>query len=222
MPLKQVRTQFNIPGTIYYGYRAWGPNWTFDPAWTKGSANGFIADVDGAGNRFNPNKLLLDPYAKEMSHDPENPSNTDGTVFASGPSYRLKDSGRLAPKAIVLPASSSHPAHLTTPLKDDIIYEVNLRGLTEADTTIPQNLRGTYAGAALKTSYLKTLGITAVEFLPIQEFQNDANDIDPSNADYWGYMTLDYFAPDHTPPISPPADPLANSPKWCNRFTPQK
>ena len=94
VPLTQVRTQFGIATTIYYGYRAWGPNWAFDPAWTKGSAKGFIADVDGAGNRFNPNKLLLDPYTKEMSHDPENPQNTDGTVFASGPSNRLKDSGQ--------------------------------------------------------------------------------------------------------------------------------
>jgi glycogen operon protein len=196
IPITTVRSQFGISGTIYYGYRAWGPNWTFDPLWTKGTSKGFVSDVDGAGNRFNPNKLLLDPYAKEMSHDPENPQNTDGTVFASGSKYRLKDSGRLAPKGIVLDALPSNASHLSTPLKDDIIYEVNLRGLTEADTSIPQNLRGTYAGAALKTSYLKTLGMTAVEFLPVQEFQNDANDVDPSSADYWGYMTLNYFAPD--------------------------
>src|SRR5947207_6321495 len=54
-----------VTGTIYYGYRAWGPNWPFDPAWAKGSAAGFGSDVDSNGNRFNPNKLLIDPYARE-------------------------------------------------------------------------------------------------------------------------------------------------------------
>ena len=59
----------NLNGTIYYGYRAWGANWTYDTAWQKGSNLGFISDVDAQGNRFNPNKLLADPYAKELSHD---------------------------------------------------------------------------------------------------------------------------------------------------------
>ena len=56
-------TSAGISGTVYYGYRAWGPNWTYDSGWTKGSGLGFVADVDAAGNRFNPNKLLMDPYA---------------------------------------------------------------------------------------------------------------------------------------------------------------
>jgi len=196
VPLKTVRSQFGIKSTIYYGYRAWGPNWPFDPAWTKGSAAGFLSDVDSAGNRFNPNKLLLDPYALEISQDPETPQNLDGTVYASGPNYRLKDSGRVAPKGIVLVALPSNATHINTALKDDIIYEVHLRGLTEADSSIPQNLRGTYAGAALKAPYLKSLGVTTVEFLPLQETQNDSNDADTSTANYWGYMTLNYFAPD--------------------------
>ena len=64
---------------------------------------------------------------------------------------------------------------------------------------MPLAQRGTYAGAALKASYLAGLGVTAVEFLPVQETQNDQNDIDPnsdSGDNYWGYMTLNYFAPD--------------------------
>jgi isoamylase len=76
---------------------------------------------------------------------------------------------------------------------------VHVRGLTENDTTIPQAQRGTYQGAALKAAYLANLGITAVEFLPVQETQNDANDVTPnstSGANYWGYSTLNYFAPD--------------------------
>ncbi|MDP9108495.1 MAG: glycogen-debranching protein, partial [Pseudomonadota bacterium] len=77
-----------VTGAVYYGYRAWGPNWPYNSAWVKGSSSGFISDVDSAGNRFNPNKLLFDPYALEISHDPLNPNSTDGTVYASGASYR--------------------------------------------------------------------------------------------------------------------------------------
>jgi glycogen operon protein len=197
IPLSDIRGRYKLTGTIYYGYRAWGPNWPVSPSWSKGSTAGFISDVDSAGNRFNPNKLLLDPYAREISHDPETPSNKDGTVYASGPNYRNKDSGRVASKGIVLPTPSGTPAaHLTTPLKDDIIYEVHVRGLTEADSSIPANLRGTYAGAAAKARDLQKLGIRAVEFLPLQETPNDANDVDPGSANYWGYQTLNYFAPD--------------------------
>src|ERR1039458_3249257 len=68
VPVTRLRGEFAIAGAIYYGFRAWGPNWPFDPAWTKGSKAGFLADVDENGNRFNPNKLLFDPYARELSH----------------------------------------------------------------------------------------------------------------------------------------------------------
>ena len=190
----------NVTGTICYGYRAWGPNWPFDTAWTNGSAAGFVSDVDAQGNRFNPNKLLLDPYAREVSHDPITPGETDGTVYASGPSYRNLDSGLFAPKGIVLREDgAAKPLAAPRALKDDIIYEVHLRGFTKADTNISEALRGTFKGAALKAPYLAKLGVTAVEFLPVQETQNDMNDADalrgqPDN--YWGYSTLDYFAPD--------------------------
>jgi glycogen operon protein len=189
-----------ITGVVFYGYRAWGPNWPYDPGWTKGTTAGFIADVDAAGNRFNPNKLLFDPYALELSHDPLNTSNTDPTVFASGASNRTFDSGPKAPKGIVLvPMPADTGSKPTRAQKDDIIYEVHVRGLTEADPAIPAAYRGTYRGAALKAADLANLGITAVEFLPVQETQNDANDVTPNSdagADYWGYETLAYFAPD--------------------------
>jgi len=200
VPLKRIRHELGISGTIYYGYRAWGPNWTFDPSWTKGSKAGFVSDVDADGNRFNPNKLLYDPYARELSHDPITPQQRDGTIYASGPDHFLRDTGTEAPKGIVLTNPTADVG--TKPpraLKDDIIYEVHVRGLTEADNTIPADLRGTYAGAAAKAPALKSLGITAIEFLPVQETQNDANGLDPSSPDgdnYWGYSTLNYFAPD--------------------------
>ena len=120
-----------ITGPVYYGYRAWGPNWPFSDGWTKGSGAGFISDVDSQGNRFNPNKLLIDPYAHEISHDPINAIWTDGTVYASGASYRNFDSGNAAPKSILwMPATQSIGTKPSRQQKDDVIYEVNVRGLT--------------------------------------------------------------------------------------------
>ncbi len=188
--------QLGLAGAIYYGYRAWGPNWEFKADWRKGSSVGFVADVDADGNRFNPNKLLLDPYAREVSHDPVGPSHRDGTIYASGPDKRQVDTGPTAPKGIVLAAdSTSFGSKPTRALKDDVIYEVHLRGLTKNDQHIPETLRGTYAGARLKVPYLKELGVTAVELLPVQETQNDDNDLS-GIGNYWGYGTVNYFAPD--------------------------
>lgn len=188
-----------ISGTVYYGYRAWGPNWPYVSSWTKGSSAGFISDVDENGNRFNPNKLLLDPYAREISQDPLNQQNQNGTIFASGASYRTIDSGTYAPKGIVLPPINNNiGVKPTRAQKDDVIYEVNVRGLTEQDPSIT-TCNGTYAGAAQKAPYLASLGITAIEFLPMQETQNDENDVVPDSTqdqNYWGYMTEDFFAPD--------------------------
>jgi isoamylase len=189
-----------ITGPVYYGYRAWGPNWPYSASWTKGSSAGFISDVDASGNRFNPNKVLLDPYALEISQDPLNALNQVGSIFASGATYRAIDSGPYASKGIVLPASGqSTGAKPTRAQKDDVIYEVNVRGLTKQDPSTPTQYQGTYYGAGLKASYLASLGITAVEFQPVQETQNDENDVVPNSdaeQNYWGYMTENYFAPD--------------------------
>lgn len=185
---------------VYYGYRAWGPNWEHHSDWTPGSEAGFESDVDAEGNRFNPNKLLFDPYAREISHDPTHPEMTDRGVYASGPEHRERDSGPLAPKGIVLPEpepnTAAKPQHA---FKDDVIYEVHVKGLTADDESLPEDLRGTYAGAATKAEYLAQLGVTAVQFLPTQETPNDRNDIDPDSSEdsnYWGYETLNYFSPD--------------------------
>jgi len=189
-----------ITGPVYYGYRAWGPNWPVSSAWTKGSGAGFLIDVDGSGNRFNPNKLLIDPYALEISQDPENANFANGNVYASGAMYRNLDSGTMGPKSILwAPTSQSTGAKPTRAQKDDVIYEVNLRGLTKNDSSVSAPLQGTYAGAALKAPYMARLGVTAVEFEPVQETQNDANDNTPNSTagqNYWGYATLNFFAPD--------------------------
>ncbi|MGD0961091.1 MAG: alpha-amylase family glycosyl hydrolase [Methylomonas sp.] len=190
-----------VTGTVYYGYRAWGPNWSYDQAWTPGSALGFITDCDAIGNRYNPNKLLLDPYARETSHDPLTPLQGNASVYLSGAGNRNTDSAFMAPKGVVLQAlaaAAGSPARPTRPLKDEIIYEVHVRGLTQNDSSIPEPLRGTFAGTALKAPVLKQLGVTAVEFLPIQESQNETNDLQPStqNCNYWGYEPYAFFAPD--------------------------
>lgn len=198
--LASLKNKLDTNGTVFYGYRAWGPNWPYVKSWVKGSTVGFISDVDTKGNRFNPNKLLLDPYALEISHDPQNPLSNDGTLFASGAQYRSIDSGAKAPKGIALKAdpqsfgSKPERAH-----KDDVIYEVHVRGLTKNDPDIPLQLQGSYQGAAMKAAQLASLGINAIELLPVQETQNDANDITPNStvdANYWGYSTLNYFSPD--------------------------
>jgi glycogen operon protein len=191
-----------VSATLYYGYRAWGPNWPYDPSWTKGSATGWIADVDASGNRFDPNKLLFDPYAHELSHDPFGAAPVNPQSYSTGAAGRAVDSGQVAPKGIVLPddppPTAPRPAGA---LKDDVVYEVHVRGLTMSDPSVDPSLRGTYAGAATKASYLADLGVTAIELLPIHESQNDQNDglasmMTTSGMNYWGYSTLDYFAPD--------------------------
>jgi len=189
------------PATIYYGLRAWGPNWPYDPSWTPGSGAGFVADVDADGDRMNPNKLLVDPYARELSHDPENPDNLDGNPYRTGPGWRDVDSAPVAPKGVVLPDAPA-PADVgprpIRPLRDDVVYEVHLRGLTAGDPAAGA-CRGTYAAAAARADELAELGVTAIELLPVQETNNDANDVDPTSDagdNYWGYATLAFFAPD--------------------------
>jgi isoamylase len=202
LPLAGLRQAGLASDYLYYGYRAWGPNWEYSSDWRPGSELGFISDVDAAGNRFNPNKLLIDPYATELSHDQQvdrlylDP-NAYGIDYYGG-EYRSLDTGKIAPKSILVMNQTRH-AFGRKPqrhLKDDVIYEVNLRGLTMNDPGITPEERGTYRGAGRKAAYLKELGVTAVEFLPVQEFADEQNDDDdPRGDNYWGYMTVNYFAP---------------------------
>jgi glycogen operon protein len=195
--LSELR-QTGLGDFLYYGYRAWGPNWVYEAAWAPGTDRGFSTDVDEHGNRFNPNKLLLDPYALEVSHNPLTPDHRDLSAYQSGSGFRLVDTGPFAPKGIVLdvpsPAFGVKPER---PLKDEVIYEAHLRGLTRNDPTVPEGLRGTYAGAMARVGYLRDLGVTAIELLPVHEMQNAVNDIADLARfhDYWGYDPVSYFAP---------------------------
>ena len=215
-----------LPPGALYAFRCWGPNWDCVEGWERGNCSlGFVADVDGAGNRFNPNKVLFDPYARELSHDKETPemfaAGHDGGIYATGGGdyhgviCREVDSGHWAPKGIVLaPDSTSTGTRPRLPAEKAVIYEAHVRGLTrhpsvcslrsilagipgfEAVEDVPDALRGTYAGAAYMVRYLKALGFTTIELLPVQESANDANPDDGPGGNYWGYMTFGYFAPD--------------------------
>ncbi|MEM9452698.1 MAG: alpha-amylase family glycosyl hydrolase [Myxococcota bacterium] len=193
----EALAEAELSGDLYYGLRVWGPNWEYDEAWAPGSELGRVADVDDRGNRMNPNKLLLDPYALEQSHDPVNPEQLDWSVFRTDEDNRLRDSGPSAPKGVVIECASVDPGP-TRAFRDEVVYEVHLRGLTMSDPTVPEAERGTYAGAGRKAAQLSALGVTAIEFLPLHETPNDQNELSPdaSGDNYWGYSTLSYFAPD--------------------------
>lgn len=188
------------PIQVWYGLRAWGPNWPWDASWEPGSTAGFVADVDAAGNRFNPNKLLIDPWALELSHDPGTAANTSWSVYRSGDDHRAEDSGPRAPRGLLsAPAQpAERPPRPTRSLARDVIYEVHVRNFTRNADDLPVELRGTYAGAATRAEYLAALGVTAIEFLPLHETQNEQNDLEEgtSGDNLWGYSTLSFFAPE--------------------------
>ena len=89
----------SVPGKTLYAFRAWGPNWPYDAAWARGgSSAGFVADVDASGNRFDPNKLLYDPYGHELSHDKSAPAivaaGLDGGMYGTGGAIYHGEIGR--------------------------------------------------------------------------------------------------------------------------------
>ncbi|GAB4054152.1 glycogen debranching protein GlgX [Spirosoma litoris] len=172
------------PGQLY-GFRVDGP---YDPQ---------------AGHFFNPNKLLLDPYARAinapvnhndawLAYDHTKPtSNDDGTDEYLVMSQ--EDSGPTMPKSVVVdPAfdweDDTPPA---TPLHRSVIYEMHVKGFSHLHPTIDESIRGTYAGLGTPevTDYLKKLGITAVELLPVHQFTDES---------YWGYNSIGFFAPQNT------------------------
>lgn len=212
----------NLKNAIY-AFRCWGPNWEYSDEWQRGGSSiGFISDCDSNGNRFNPNKVVFDPYAKEITHDPSNKyalSHSPSTekpynALSTGADFRNYDSGKIAPKGYVISDSTSYGTKPGIPQKDAIIYEAHVRGITKHSSTanlssllsgysqfasvqdIPSEYRGTYKGASYLVPYLKALGINTIELLPVHETDNDANPDDGPGGNFWGYMTFDYFAPD--------------------------
>jgi len=180
-----------------YGYVAWGPNWPYVETWLPGTIDGFVADVDALGNRMNPNKLLLDPYAKALTRD----HDWGKASLASGPA-RTQSTWGAATKSVVTHSdyqwSAGEDAWIArrhdasapgNGWNEQIVYEVHLKGFS-ADPASGVAHPGTFRGLGEKADYLEDLGITAVELLPIFE--------KPADGGYWGYHTLNWFVPEST------------------------
>jgi glycogen operon protein len=170
------------PGTTY-GYRVHGP---YAPA---------------EGHRFNPNKLLLDPYAKQIVGQLQ----WDPALFgykmesANDLTYDERDSAPFMMKCRVIdPAFTwGRDRRLQTSWEKTVFYETHVRGFTMRHPGIPEEFRGTYAGLATKEvlDYIRSLGITAVELLPIHTFLDDSYLTEKGLRNYWGYNTIGFFAP---------------------------
>jgi isoamylase len=154
------------------------------------------------GHRFNPSKLLLDPYARAVHGD----MHWGGPIFGyqiGDPrmdlSFSEEDSAAAVPKGIVVSDDFDWDGDqlLRVPLHQSIIYEVHVKGFTRRHPDIPEELRGTYAGMAHPAAieHLQKLGVTAVELLPVHEMIDEGHLIDKGLVNYWGYNTLNFFAP---------------------------
>ncbi|MEX2281817.1 MAG: glycogen debranching protein GlgX [Gemmatimonadota bacterium] len=168
-----------------YGYRVHGP---FAPE---------------HGQRFNPAKLVIDPYAKAIAGKVD----WSAPVFGYPVGHHFADNTRDdnddawgVPKGVVTDPFFEWGGDRgpRTPLHKTVIYEVHVKGFTMLHPDVPQNLRGTYAGLASPPmiDYLKTLGVTAVELLPVHDFLDDKFLLDQGLRNYWGYNTTNFFSPD--------------------------
>jgi glycogen operon protein len=166
-----------------YGFRVHGPN---DPA---------------SGLRCNPNKLLLDPYAKAIGGTIEWNESLFGYRWGDPDSQNDDDSAAALPKCVVINPFFDWGVDRPPkrPYADSIIYETHVKGLTQTHPDVPAELRGTYAGVAhpVIVEHLTQLGVTAVELMPVHHFVNDSTLVDKDLSNYWGYNTIGFFAPDH-------------------------
>jgi isoamylase len=173
------------PGQLY-GYRVYGP---YDPA---------------NGHRFNPNKVLLDPYAKAIGR----PLRWDDSLFGydihadedKDLSFDDTDSAPYAPLAAVVEETFAwgNDQSPEIPWEDTIIYETHVKGMTEQHPEVPEPLQGTYLGMACEPviEHLKKLGVTTVQLLPVHAKLHRRELLEKGLREYWGYNTLAYFAPE--------------------------
>ncbi len=168
-----------------YGFRAFGP---YDPE---------------RGHRFNPHKLLLDPYARALEGRLKWSDALMGYKIGTARgdlSYDTRDSAFAVPKAVVTDPSFGwgNDDHPRTARTDSLIYEAHVRGLTMRHPGVPQGLRGTYLGLASDAviDHMLKLGVTAVELLPVQAFIDERFVVTRGLRNYWGYNTIGFFAPE--------------------------
>jgi glycogen operon protein len=173
------------PGQIY-GYRVHGP---YAPE---------------EGHRFNPNKLVLDPYARahigELKWNPA----VFGYKVGDGQadlSFDERDSAPFMPKSVVVDADfdwAKEKVWRPVPWDRTIVYETHVRGYTKLHPKVPEHQRGTFCGLATKevVEYIRSLGVTTVELLPVHAFINDSFLLERGLTNYWGYNSIGFFAPD--------------------------
>lgn len=172
------------PGQLY-GYRVHGP---YEPQ---------------NGHRYNHNKLLVDPYAKAIAGTIEWNDALFGYIVGhedQDMSFSDTDSAPYIPKSVVIDPSFDWEDDSSPNIsyEDTIIYEAHVKGLTALNSKIPEQLRGTYAGVGhpANIEYLKKLGITTIELMPVHDFLSDRHLEEKGLTNYWGYNTMGFFAPD--------------------------
>ncbi len=169
---------------LLYGYRVHGP---YDPE---------------NGHRFNPNKLLLDPYAKATVGPLDWSVDHFGYKFSEDEDFSMSETDNAAgmPKCRVIDTAftwgDDRPPGI--PWRDTIIYETHVKGFTKQHPNVPEDIRGTYAGLASAPAieHLKRLGVTAVELMPVHLFVDDKHLVDRGLKNYWGYNSIGFLAPD--------------------------
>ena len=176
------------PGQLY-GYRVHGP---WDPL---------------RGHRFNPSKLLLDPYARQLGRALKWNTVLLGsrTEDEQDASPNTADTAPFAPLAMVPDADSGRPFDwrhdkpLRIPWRDTLIYELHVKGFSALNEAIPASLRGTFLGVASDSSirHLQALGVTAVELMPVHARSDEWRLVREGRVNYWGYNSLAFFVPDH-------------------------
>lgn len=149
------------------------------------------------GHRYNPAKLLLDPYGRGIDGTIAHMTDPESKVLLS--TRDTTDSAPRMPRSVITTKTGhdGRPPKPRVPWVDSVVYEIHVKGFTQLMPGVPEHLRGTYAGLAHPASveYLTSLGVTAVELLPIQAFANEPH-LEHSNlTNYWGYSTLGFFAP---------------------------
>lgn len=167
-----------------YGYRVYGP---YDPM---------------HGLRCNPNKLLLDPYAKAIEGNIDGDESLFSYWFKSPDDTSamndLDSAAHTMKSAVINPYFDwGNDQHPYISYHDSVIYEAHVRGMTNLNMDVPPDIRGTYAGLAYPSviEYLKKLGVTAIELMPIHQFVNDSFLQEKGLSNYWGYNTIGFFAP---------------------------
>jgi isoamylase len=172
------------PGA-FYGYRVHGP---YEPE---------------AGHRFNPNKLLLDPYARAHAGKLTWQPAVFGYQMETGDdlTFDERDSAPFVPRCVVVDPNfdwRGEPGRRFVPWDHTILYETHVKGFTQLNPKIIESHRGTYAGLGSKdvVDYIKSLGVTSVELLPVHTFIDDSQLLEKGMKNYWGYNTIGFFAPD--------------------------